>query len=349
MSKINLLSLKEYLFSLCLAILTYLFYILIINNDEKYFTVPIYVEYPINYASSSEVLTSVTVTVRGSPASLARVSREDMTVVLDVSDVQQEGIVSQELELRRSNTFEQITGLEITITPPSIDVFLEERLTRDIAIEHTFTNSLPRGYLFKGVRINPSNVGVSGPHSIISTIEKISTVEIDISSFVRSSTRIVPLKLPKFTVLESLENNEVKVFTTIQEVIVVQTFHQIPVEVNNIDENLFLAQNDIFVDLVVQGPQLIIEKLSPKVFVDVFSLHTPGEFGLDFQINVPNGIEIISSEPKQVKILLARKKTNNVSDKKAEEVIPQFIPSPSLIPVSPEYEFDEPSQIPSEN
>lgn len=345
-------AIRGYLLSLAIAILVYLFFMLTINIDEEYFVVPLEVKYPSDFVAFTPVIASVNVTVKGSPATLRRITREDMKAIVDFSDIHEAKIVSKEIELVRSGVFSQINNVEVVLSPNSVEISLAAKVSKQVAIVPSFINSSPRGYLFKNYRTTPSSVEISGPQSIVSDIESIDTENIDLSLYTQSFNRTVRLIVPEYISFVTNDADSIRVFLNIEPIIVVETYNNLPIKVRNLSENFGVRGEVPSGTLVVRGGQLEVESLVPEIYVDLSSAQRSGGYTLKVQSDLPRSVESISITPETVFINIftidvpqQERPTANTNRNQQPESAPVPVPdsSPESVPVPEE---EAPADIP---
>ena len=109
-------------------------------------------------------LEDIHVRVDASQSNYARVTNDTVHVELDLSQVTSAGV--QEIELTGVTTY----GKVVQITPSSVEVVIETLASRYVPVNAEFTGDLSENYWYNIARINPTQVTVSGPSSIVRSI-----------------------------------------------------------------------------------------------------------------------------------------------------------------------------------
>lgn len=345
MFKIRLESLYGYIISLGLAILTYLFFVLIINNEYKYFVLPLDILYPTEYISFRPDTESVNITIKGNPASLARITKEDMSAVIDLTGVNDAGIKRENITLIRRGIFKEISNVEVLIDPNIIEIRMEKRETKQVKVSPSFTNASPRGYLFQGFRTNPSLIEIAGPSSLIAEIENINTENIDLSLYTQSLNRNVKLVVPEYISFVTNDAENIRIFLEVEEITIVKTFNTLIIKPRNLSDAFSVSEALGRVIVVVQGTQLTVERLRPSLYIDMSSIQRTGQYNIKVQTEgIPNEVEIISISPEIIRtqILIA---TNNNTNNTIEES-PDLSPTPDSNPeTAPSLDAPPPSSL----
>ena len=128
------------------------------------------------------------VRVEASQANYSRVTNDTVHVELDLSQVTQAGV--QEIELVGVTTY----GSVVQITPSSVEVVIERLDSRYVPVNVEFVGDMSDGYWYNMSRVNPTQVTVSGPSSIVSTIVS-ARAQIDVTDMTSSYVRSAQLSL----------------------------------------------------------------------------------------------------------------------------------------------------------
>ena len=128
------------------------------------------------------------VRVEASQSNYSRVTNDTVHVELDLSQVTKAGV--QEIELTGVTTY----GKVIQITPSSVEVVIESLASRYVPVNAEFSGDINDGYWYNINRINPTQVTVSGPASIVRKIAS-ARARINVTDMTSSYTRSVQLAL----------------------------------------------------------------------------------------------------------------------------------------------------------
>ena len=128
------------------------------------------------------------VRVEASQANYSRVTNDTVHVELDLSQVTKTGV--QEIELTGVTTY----GKVVQITPSSVEVIIENLASRYVPVNAEFSGEINDNYWYNINRINPSQVTVTGPTSIVRTIVS-ALARINVTDMTSSYARSVQLVL----------------------------------------------------------------------------------------------------------------------------------------------------------
>jgi YbbR domain-containing protein len=153
----------------------------------------------------------------------------------------------------------------------------------------------------------PSSVRVTGPETLISSLETVRTVPIDISSLDRSGF-ISDVGLDELSVPQgvTLEQNAVEVYVQIEDRRV--SFSQAQIEVVNVapEFRAVLSQESVGFEVTGRPESLAaFEGSIPKVIVDAKGLEA-GSYTLPVWVVLPPELTYLNLEPSEVQITLVR-------------------------------------------
>ena len=128
------------------------------------------------------------VRVETSQSNYSRVTNDNVHVELDLSQVTKAGV--QQIELVGVTTY----GRVVQITPSAVEVAIESLDSRYVPVNVEFTGDVSDSYWYNISRINPTQVTVSGPSSIVQTIVS-ARAQIDVTDMTSSYVRSAQLTL----------------------------------------------------------------------------------------------------------------------------------------------------------
>jgi len=184
--------------SFFLAVVVWFFVHGITSEQHTVRRVPLDVRVRPGIAVLEQSLTGVDVTVRGTRDDVRRLTRNEVTVVLDLTGSPVLG--EQTHRLGRSTIRMPRWVRPVDVTPAEVRLVLDETTERALDVEARLTGEqeLPPGYVVERVVIKPTRVMLRGPRSRLAQLAKILTLPIDVSgrqtSF-RERVELTPLEL----------------------------------------------------------------------------------------------------------------------------------------------------------
>lgn len=113
-------------------------------------------------------LGDVAVRLRGTPAALARVTREDIRATIELSIVAATRGESQEAPVRVTLAREDVKV--VAAEPATVTVRLERIISRALAVQPRFANGPPGGFVPGEAAVAPAEVTVTGPESAVAQV-----------------------------------------------------------------------------------------------------------------------------------------------------------------------------------
>ena len=186
---------KEWLIkviSLCLAVLLWYF---VGGEDvvEKNITVPIEViNLPSDLIISNKYKRDVDVTVRGPRSLIGETNKSQEARQIDLAKaapgtrVEEIGVSS--IPISR--------GVEVLrVQPSSIILSLDKLIKKEIPINAVTTGEVMPGYVLRDLQIDPRSISITGPQTILSRVEVLKTIPININGLFESVQLQIPLEL----------------------------------------------------------------------------------------------------------------------------------------------------------
>jgi len=115
--------------------------------------------------------TSVSVKIKGTRSVLGKINASDLTAVIDVSNINQPNDMAWTYEIVFPNN---INTSELTIvsrSPETISFSVVKNETKTIPIKGSFEGTIAEGCVAEELVFEPSEIEISGPENIVSTIE----------------------------------------------------------------------------------------------------------------------------------------------------------------------------------
>lgn len=148
----------------------------------------------------AEEITPVRVRVDVSQANYADVTPETVRVDLDLSNLRASG--KQRVTLRGTSTYGKVSQ----IWPEYVDLVVEELDSRYVPISVNLVHADEENYYYRTTSINPSQISVSGPSSIVRSV-RTAQVDMDMTDITSTNKRA-----EQFTLIDE-EGNEITTST----------------------------------------------------------------------------------------------------------------------------------------
>jgi hypothetical protein len=289
--------------SLAAAALLFLFY-RVNTMDERFFSVPLEVNPPPGLAISKPYPKSARVTLRGKEEAIFSVIEEDVEVYADFGRFQSEGQYRVPVRVVRRGSSLNIEPLDIRVEPAEISVTLEQKIEKSVPLEPVISGSPPAGYDLVQYTIVPDSIQVSGPRSLVDSIESVRLEEIDLEGRTGDFTEEVSI-LEEDPLLDYSRNRPVTFRGILREAVIIKTFENVSIISIDLSPDLRLASPLPKGSIRIQGNQRAIEALLPeqlRLVIDCGEIEKPGPETLFPQPDIPPEFVVLKFEPQELEL-----------------------------------------------
>jgi len=227
---------------------------------------------PENYMIVNKVSRKISVVVKGSLKKIEQLKKENGSIPLVIDK-------SKTIFLNDKNMSE-LKGLNIVeIIPKSIDVVIEEIVSKDVPIQFNTINELPAGYNYElKPKLSKKFVSVTGPRSSIDLLEKVYSEPLNQSKIIGSESKLLKLKLENSN-LKLKNDREISVSYKLVEEYVDKEIKDIDVKFLNCDlEKQKIQPLKNKVTILVKLPYSLKDKFSKKHYFIYADLKKCNEF-----------------------------------------------------------------------
>jgi YbbR domain-containing protein len=148
--------------------------------ETRFFSVPLHVETSEILVSSSSILSSVRVSLRGESDIIQQILEDDIEAFIDLGRYSNEGTYRVPVQIRKKNSALGITPLEISVLPIEIPLDLEQKTRRSFPIFPVFLGTVAPGFELSSQQIIPEMIIAEGPRSILENLSGFNTEIIDL-------------------------------------------------------------------------------------------------------------------------------------------------------------------------
>ena len=188
-------------------------------------------------------------------------------------------------------------GIEIDrVSPSELTILVEKEIQKSVPLSLTLTGKPAKGFSLADAAVQPAQVTLTGPESLVSPLARIETKPLDIDGFSESMKREVALDIPPWVVVAPPA-----VFTavvSIKEMVITRRLADIPVIGKNTDHSHTITPGTITIEVL--GPATILENLEgkdrPEISVDLKGL-APGVYVRRAAIVLPVKTTLQAVEP----------------------------------------------------
>jgi YbbR domain-containing protein len=270
---------------------------------------------------------SVSVKLRGGENDIANISGSDIITFIDLSSYTVKGSYHVPVKIIKSGSLLNMDTLEVSVEPVDILVNLDSMVIKNLKISPNISGTLAAGYDFASSSVEPDQIQVEGPASLIDTISEIITEPINISGRYSDFSLLSNLANPgRFFTLRG--NPVVEYSAKIRESSVQQLFPGININAVNLNENFSAKILPETGSITLRGSYTGINAFVPNgemLVVDCSTITTEGSFDLPVKTgSIDSGatvsadsagsiepIEIYSYQPEKVTVEITKRETND--------------------------------------
>lgn len=177
---------------------------------ELGYTVPLELKnVPTGLMVANDVPSLVNIRISGPRTVLANLRPSDISIVVDLGDLQP-GLTSFKRLEERLNI---PSVLKVTrLSPSYIDVKLERIKEKTVPVRVTLAGSLPDGYSLGEVGVKPNRIVLKGAEGELKDLSEVVTDPVDVADVRESFSLMVPVNYQgKFTSVKDVQSVEVRV------------------------------------------------------------------------------------------------------------------------------------------
>lgn len=291
-----------------LALLLFLFYRMS-TLEQRYLTVPLVIETNGDLVPASSYPRMVKIGLRGESDNISLVQESDVSVYVDLSPFNKEGEFRVPLQTRLKGSALDIDPLEVTVEPVEIQLRLEHRIVKKVAVTASFKGYPEAGYEFSGYSVYPETVEISGPRTAIEKISDMTSEQIELTA--RNASFESDIALVNRNPLVSVSGNgKIHYSVAINQTSLVKNFNDVPFYFENLDEGLTVETTTASGSLQIKGTQGELEAWQlPENALTVLceNVHSPGTYAIAVHPIIPAPFEVMSFSPAEISITVKRR------------------------------------------
>ena len=289
--------------SIVLAMMLFIFHRMS-TFSERFFTVPLVLESQTNLVPSGPYPRMIRITLRGDANSIYTIQEDDIQAYIDLARYSSPGNYQAVIQIRKQGIAQDISPLEIRIEPGEISLALDHKISKLVPLKANILGEVESGYILNSYSLNPTQVIIDGPSSLIGFISELNTDVIDLAGRAADfSISVNVLNQDPLLVLRGSGVTEFQGF--ISRIITVRNIRSVPVNITGLDRDL-IAETDfrqVSVHLEGRNQDVLDNFIIPENFlwVDCSAIQEPGTYMLQIYGSVPSGI-ILTTDPRELMI-----------------------------------------------
>ncbi len=297
------------LLSLALAALLWI-YVDNIKEKERFLSVPLEIKnIPAEYIVSNSVPNSVKVVLKGKERNLALINENTIKAYIDFEN-NTKTRVKKIVKIDKDSIPHGVSVKEIS--PGIIEAGIESIEKKMVKVVPVIIEEPPYGYEVEDVIIEPEEIGIKGPESLMTNIDSVYTKDINIGKLTETTVKEVGINLED-NKLSPVSDRVIDVKVIIKEVYVVKRINNIPIIPVNLKEGLKAVLKDSSVSVLTKIPKRIEKSFtSDQVFayIECEVIDEPGIFHLPVLFKTEwEGVTFIKFEPRSIEIVIEGEET----------------------------------------
>lgn len=224
-----------------------------------------------------------------------------------------------------SNTYEiylagdiDYSKMNITVSPKEIPIVLDELAYKTVPIEVPTIGVASLGLSVDNILVNPSNTIISGPKTLISTIDEIKTYSLDLTDKYLDYSTISRLNLPKNIKADVSRVNVNVIFNKDVERV---EFNDIAVNIDNLNSKFNINSDNAFIvnKIILEANKALLTNVSVNDIILSMNLKEITNAGIysniSVEANVPIHTKLVKIEPSYFDIeIIDRENSNSEKD-----------------------------------
>ncbi len=280
------------------------------QGAEIVFPIPLeYRNVPEGLEVIEESVQQADVRLRGSSEVLRRLSSQDIQVSLDLSGTQPE---EQSIYLTPDQVVVPFGVRVMRVTPAAVQLRLDHTQSRRVQVVPRVVGSPPEGYELANIWLASTEVDITGPASRLEGLEQITTEPLSVEGLREPFTQTVHVTLED-PYVRLVDARGVDVTLDVREERIRKTLKNIVLTARPNFLNASLSPKSITVE--IEGPRSVIEQAREEDLEAKLDLEglEPGTHNLLPQLRFLreelSGIEILSVDPEEVRVLVPESET----------------------------------------
>ncbi len=283
------------------------YYVFQTGKTKRIYTIGVEVKNePAHLIAKETFRRAVQVQVEGEKNLFNNFNPQSIQCVMDLSNAKK----GKGRYIVRLNRTYIASGLGVKILNPLVKIHFEEIISKPVKVIARTEGTVPYGYIVHDISLDPEEIIIKGPFSLVNKINKVYTQVIDIRG--KTSSFDVDVKIGKIhDQIKMLNKDKVKIQITIHAELRGKIFRNIPVKVLGLPNNLKISKGDLKLrEIEIKGPLALLQRLKPsniRAFILITNKQTDRDMETKIHVTPIQGLTIINYSPRIIKIRLSEK------------------------------------------
>lgn len=291
--------------SVVLAIVLFVFH-QISTLEEDSFSALLRVESNGQLVPSNIYEESVRVTLRSDARTLNSIDRQDIEVYVDLLKMENPGTYHVPVMVRKTGTAAGVDPLEVRVNPSEIEITLDYNITKSVPVTPNFRGNLDSGYEMISYSLEPTQVEIEGPRSILDSTTSLSTDYIELtgrrSNFVTTARILTSNPLMRFQ-----GSGLVEVHGAVEELIMIRNFDHLPIVTTGLNDRFTASLNIREGSVRFEGSQNALADYilwGTVLSLDCSNIERAGTVEIPVTVSVPPQFSLVRYEPMSVSVMI---------------------------------------------
>ena len=277
--------------------------------EKKTFTIPLHVIEDGIVLHVGSLQSSVAVVIRTDPENMKTIMNSDIRASINLNTITKAGVHEIPVDISISEKLMELDPFELRVKDPTVKVSVDLKGIKYVKLEPSIIGEVAHGYTISEIKMNPSSVLISGPMSILDSLDSIPTTKINVSNAEKTFTTETNY-LQNTSLYKVDEEGPYKATIIVEAEPYEREFSQISVEVLNLPENLEISRDLPLVNVKLAGVMPVLESYnlsSHFVQLDCSKITEPGEYELKLKYNIPKNFDLVEAPYQNILISVVEK------------------------------------------
>jgi len=289
--------------SLALAIFLLIYHRMSLLETRVFFT-PIVIEQLNAMMPSNSYPRIVKVSLKGEGQNLNSILEEDIETYVNLKDINASGTYKVPVLWRKKGTAEGVEPLQISVDPMEITFSLDHKISKFVPVAVNFTGQVESGYNMNSYSIEPNQIVVEGPATLMGGLSELQTELIDLTG--RRSDFSLTASILHTDPLIVIRGEGTVIFSaSVSQIILVRNISNVPITVIGLDEQFIGEPVVRTANVHIEGNDSnTVETFRPTsgfLRIDCSQISESGEYVLNVLVQTVAGLSI-RVEPREVRI-----------------------------------------------
>lgn len=274
------------------------------HEETKEMTVPVrLINIPQSKVAISD-FSNVSINIKGAARLMQSLTNSDVLLDIDVSGFTD----GQSIRRILTSDFKTPLGLEVSdVNPSELRITLDNVTAKEVRVLPSIIGEVKQGYMVESITLKPNSITVTGAKTVLSQLENISTMPINLSE--RNENFVQNVLLTEYDGVTKMHPSSVEVRVKLRENMIEHEFTNVPVECMNLKSNLMVSNTPSLSYVKARGREDIIDTfLDTVTFVtDCSHINGPGTYKGSVAYRTNLIVDILNLEPQTINIEIKEK------------------------------------------